>query len=327
MISRTLSRVATAISGRSVRRAVRRWVLGRPGDDGSRPSRKAGRYVWSIGIYAGDAWTSLAPLPGATNPVLTGGSVSDVPARYVADPFMLRVDRVWHMFFEVMNHRTGRGAVGLAASADGRKWTYERIVLAEPFHLSYPYVFEHRGDYYMIPECSTSRSVRLYRARPFPWRWSLAATLLEGPCLLDASVVRYGGKWWLFVETNPELSYDTLRLFYADALTGPWREHPESPIVRGDPRIARPAGRIVVAGDRVVRYAQDCSRAYGTAVHALEVLELTPRSYRERPACPDPILQGSGAGWNESGMHHVDPHALSDGRWVACVDGWYRSEA
>ncbi|HET9363828.1 MAG TPA: hypothetical protein VFP71_02460, partial [Candidatus Angelobacter sp.] len=55
-------------------------------------------WVWSIGIYAGKSPLQLSP--AARNPVISAGDVSDVSARFVADPFMLRVDGLWHMFFE-----------------------------------------------------------------------------------------------------------------------------------------------------------------------------------------------------------------------------------
>jgi len=40
----------------------------------------------------------------------------------------------------------------------------------------------------------------------------------------------------------------------------------------------------------------------------------------------EPVLKANGSGWNASGMHHIDPQALGDGRWLACVDGWCRVE-
>ena len=46
----------------------------------------------------------------------------------------------------------------------GRRTLSVSIVLAEPFHLSYPYVFEWQGSHYMIPESGAAKSVRLYRA-------------------------------------------------------------------------------------------------------------------------------------------------------------------
>jgi hypothetical protein len=150
-------------------------------------------------------------------------------------------------------------------------------------------------------------------------------TLLSGRPFLDSSIVRYGGKWWIFTETNPDRKDDTLRLYYADELMGPWTEHPASPVIQGNPRAARPAGRFIVRNDCVVRYAQDCYPRYGTRVQAFEVSELTTTTYRERAIVDHPILTGSGHGWNQSGMHHIDPHPLQEGRWMAYTDGWFKA--
>src|SRR5260370_29246114 len=79
--------------------------------------------VWAIGIYKGESPFSLAAPEYVDNPVLTYAQVTDVPASYVADPFMLRVDGTWHMFFEVLNWRTKMGEVGLAGSEVGARWT------------------------------------------------------------------------------------------------------------------------------------------------------------------------------------------------------------
>jgi hypothetical protein len=254
--------------------------------------------------------------------VLTREHVSDVRALFVADPFMVRGSGRWHMFVEVLNAATGKGQIGLAMSGDATAWHYEGIVLSEPFHLSYPYVFEWMGEHYMIPETYQANGVRLYRARRFPREWALVATLVEGDSLVDSSVVHVDDHWWMFVQSSPLPNHDTLRLYGAPALTGPWREHPASPIVTSDPTAARPAGRIVMHDGRLVRFAQDCRERYGLAVRAFEVTTLAPDAYGERPVGPDRILAGSGTGWNAGGMHHVDAHFLGPERWLACVDGW-----
>jgi hypothetical protein len=277
--------------------------------------------VWSIGIYRGESPFTLAPAADVANPVLTAAEVTDVAATYVADPFMLKVQETWCLFFEVMNWRANKGEIGLATSIDGRAWTYRQIVLAEPFHLSYPYVFAWDGAYYMVPESFQAGAVRLYRARRFPEEWALVGTLLEGPYLVDASLLHHAAHWWLFTETNPD-KHDTLRLYYARDLEGPWIEHPKSPLVQGNPHTARPAGRVLSVKDRLVRFAQRCEPFYGMDVRAFEITELTLRDYQERAIEPNPVLAGSGTGWNADGMHHVDPHRLADGSWLACVDGW-----
>lgn len=276
---------------------------------------------FSIALYEGSSPTALAPRGGQAVPVLTRRSVHDVRAEYVADPFMLRADGAWHLLFEVLNADTGRGEIGLAVSPDARSWSYRGIVLTEPFHLSYPYLFEEQGERYLMPESHQAGSVRLYRADPFPLRWTLHATLLRGLPFADPSIVRHDGAWYLFTETAPDGACTTLRLYRAEELTGPWAEHPASPIVADDPGRARPAGRITATDDGLIRYAQDCRTRYGGAVRAFRILELSPTAYRERELSGSPVLTASGAGWNGLGMHHVDPHRLEDGRWLACVDG------
>jgi hypothetical protein len=260
------------------------------------------------------------------NPVLARHDVSDVNADFVADPFMLWVNNRWNMFFEVINRDTKKGEIGLATSRDGFEWNYERIVLAEPFHLSYPYVFEAEGEYYMVPESHRAGAIRLYRADEFPVRWKFVCNLLTGPYSADSSIFRYGDRWWLFTETSAEMKSDTLALCYSDDLRGPWHEHAMSPVIVGNGHIARPAGRVLVHENRIFRYAQDCDPTYGTHVRAFEITDLLPHTYKEKQLFDRPILGPSGHGWNACGMHHVDPHLMNDGRWIACVDGWNEVE-
>ncbi len=70
--------------------------------------------------------------------MLTFRDVTDAPAWFVADPFMIRRNDQWAMYFEVFRADTRRGEIGLATSRDGRTWAYREIVLREPFHLSFP---------------------------------------------------------------------------------------------------------------------------------------------------------------------------------------------
>lgn len=261
----------------------------------------------------------LGEVPNVANPVLTRESVTDVPARFVADPFMIKVDETWHMFFEVMNQRSEKGEIGLATSTDGLTWNYKQIVLTEDFHLSYPSVFEWQTDFYMIPETVKPGMVGLYKAQTFPTRWSLVGSMLRVPGA-DPSVFRYADRWWMFTCSTP-FAHDALRLYFADDLIGPWTEHPASPIVESDKRIARPAGRVMVANGSVTRFAQDCLIRYGNSVRAFEIVELTTTNYVEREYSNSPILKASGRGWNALGMHHIDAHQLSNGEWMACVDG------
>ena len=275
---------------------------------------------WSIGIYEGSSPFKFFPAKGVKNPVLTGKDVTDVPAEFVADPFLVREGEGWYLFFEVMNRKTQQGDIGLATSPDELHWTYQKIVLDEPFHLSYPYVFKGGEDYYLVPESAAANGVRLYRAQRFPDRWVFVKTLIEGKDYSDPAVIRFGEHWWLFL--TPQWDQDSLHLFYAKNLTGPWLEHPASPVVRRDGHHARPGGRFIIHEGRVIRYAQDVIPVYGHQVHAFEILELTPTTYREQPSKENPVVKSGGAGWNVTRMHHVSPHPIGRGRWIAAVDGY-----
>ena len=212
------------------------------------------RQEFAIGIYTGPTLTRLASPAGVANPVLTRLDVTDVPAGCVADPFLCRADGRWYMFLEVVEAIDGKGVIAVATSDDGFRWTYDRVVLREPFHLSYPYVFEWRGEFYMIPESRQSRSVRMYRAVSFPHRWELARTLLDDVPFVDSSFFRFEQKWWMFAAAIlPDRS--ALMLHYADDLDGPWHAHPANPIVT-DAGFPATGGPCVVADGSLVRFAQ-----------------------------------------------------------------------
>jgi hypothetical protein len=242
-------------------------------------------------------------------------------AAFVADPFVIRRDGQWWMFFEVLNDVSRRGEIGCARSPDGETWSYVGRALREPFHLSYPHVFESDGDVYMIPESHEARAVRLYRAVEFPCRWVLDAVLVEG-IYCDSTVFQAYGMWWMFAMPNETLRNDELHLLYAERLRGPWRLHPQNPVVRANATTARPAGRCLVSEGRIIRFAQSCVPLYGSNVSAFEVTALSEAEYAERVLQPSPLLAGSGVSWNADGMHHIDIVEAGPDRWLACVDGW-----
>jgi hypothetical protein len=221
------------------------------------------------------------------------------------------------MFFEAWNARTDHGDIALAVSQDGFKWKYERVVLDEPYTLSFPHVFFWNGDFYMVPEARASQSIRIYRANPFPLRWTFVQTLVEGEAFRDSVVFEYEETWWLYTLAGEGKG---LKLYFADSPLDPWTEHPKSPIIRQNPDLVRPGGNVIVRGDRIIRYAQDSFPYYGNQLWAIEVTLLTREHYQEHRIGDTPILKGFD-NWNTRGMHHISPIQLPDGRWLAAVDG------
>jgi hypothetical protein len=199
-----------------------------------------------------------------------------------ADPFLVEHEGHHHLFCEDVAPG-GRGVIShTELRADGSPAERPECVLAQPYHLSYPFVFAHDGETFMIPETSAVKRVELYRATDFPHSWTREAILLDDIDAADATLVQHGGRLWLFVAVAAAdaSSLDELHLFSAGELRGPWRAHPGNPIV-SDARRARPAGAIQTWGSRLVRPGQDGSRRYGGAIAFCEIDVLNESEYAE----------------------------------------------
>lgn len=269
--------------------------------------------VQQVGDPLQHRWTDECRL------VLTPGELNRRRVTFVADPFALHVDNTWFLFFEQMRRGTSRAEIAMATSSDSQSWDYRGVVLSEPFHLSYPYVFESDGAFYLVPEATDSGTVRIYRSRDLAdGRWDLVGALLEGATFKDSTIVMHDGLYYLFTETSRGTN-DELRLFWAEKLLGSWREHPASPVVTNNADAARPGGRPIHLDGRLVRFAQRCSRRYGEGLAAYAITQLTPATYTEEPLM-DWVLAGSGNGWNAAAMHHLDAHRDNNG-WVVFADG------
>ncbi len=271
---------------------------------------------WSIGIYSGGSPLTLSSK--IKNPVLTKEDVTDVSALFVADPFMIKVNNTWYMFFEVKNGYDYQTDIAYAISPDGFNWEYKEIVLNEQFSQSYPYVFEWEGEHYMMAESHMTNSIRIYRAWDFPRQWILEDILITGKDFVDPSIFRHDDKWWIFASTPKNKD---LYLFYSDNLTSGWEEHPLSPVIKGDKNIARPGGRVIEYNGDIYRFAQDDEPYYGNQVRAFKITEITVDDYSEEEVSESPVLRKGEFAWTNKGMHHLDAHRTEEG-WIAAVDGY-----
>jgi hypothetical protein len=279
---------------------------------------------WSISIYEGQHFDRLKPTSAVQNPVLSRRDVSDAIAVFVADPFMIRTQDNWLMFFEIFNQKQNKGELAFARSKDGYQWNYQQKILSEDFHLSYPYVFADESSWYMIPESCEANSVRLYQAKTFPDTWEFVKEILVGERFVDASIIKFNSIWWLFVGVEPKNgnTCNELRLYSADHLLDNWIEHPMSPIIDDNQAISRPAGRMRQIDDQLIRFTQDCSISYGYNVQAIQIEVLTKTEYREvkTPTDPNYLFELGTMSCNQLGMHHIDFIMSADHQCIACVD-------
>jgi len=203
------------------------------------------------------------------------------PGHFYADPFLLeRQGQLW-IFFEDYGYAENRGRIACAPVQSDLSIGPVTALLDLPYHVSYPFVFPHAGEVYLIPESACNESVDLYRATAFPFSWKLEKTLFR-ECAVDTTALLHDGRWYFFTALcEPPHNAAFAALFSAGELTGDWVLHPSSP-VSTDVRNARSAGRIQKLGGRLFRPVQDCGERYGRRIHVEEILELTPSTYRQR---------------------------------------------
>ncbi|MCF8413308.1 MAG: hypothetical protein K9G44_07840 [Melioribacteraceae bacterium] len=273
---------------------------------------------WSIGLFEGESPLAVFDQKSNSNPIITGEIVKDRDSSEVADPFLIVENNKYYLFFEVYSKSIKQADIGLAISKDLENWEYQKIILDEDFHLSYPNVFKYQNEWYMIPESSNDFSVRLYKAINFPFEWKFEKRLLSGYRFGDPTIFQYENKWWMFVATTGN---DALNLYYSNELEGPWTAHAMNPLIKNDPDNSRPAGKIFTYENKIYRFAQDDFPEYGNQVWAFEITQLSAEIYSEKIFSENPIIKKSGKGWNALGMHHFDPHFVN-GKWIAFVDGF-----
>jgi hypothetical protein len=253
--------------------------------------------LWHTGTLAQTSW-NVIPDPGF---------------RFYADPFPLEHGGQSYVFLEDLDHRSNKAVISVVRfDAHGPVGPAEPV-LEEPWHLSYPFVFAHDGQVWMIPESSANRSIALYRAESFPYRWVKEATLVADIEASDATLVQHNGLFWMFAATRDGGGSwsDTLSLFSAPALHGPWQPHPGNPVLV-DQASARPAGAIITRHGKLWRPVQDCAAGYGTGIGLAEITRLDREGFAQTVHA---VLRADPA-WPGRRLH-----TLNRAGRLECIDG------
>jgi hypothetical protein len=235
---------------------------------------------WTIGIRRLDRTESTIDLPAPDRLRLLASD----HGHFVADPMLLTYEETTYLFFEEMDHSSGLGSLGCVTVGDDGSLSEPVTVMKRPTHLSYPFVFVHQGEVFMIPETSADRRIELWRAVELPDRWELSAVLIDGVDAVDATVKFDEDQqlWWMFVSVAEPggSTFDTLSIYFSQELASGWTAHPLNP-VKLDPTSSRPAGPIREEDGHWLRPAQDCSRGYGGALAWCRITDLSPHTFHE----------------------------------------------
>ncbi len=208
------------------------------------------------------------------------------PAGYFwADPLIVEKDGKHYVFLEEYVYAKGRGHISVMEIDDNGRLSAAVPILECPYHLSYPFVFEKDGKYYMIPESSDNHTIDLYECTEFPYKWAFKKNLLSGIRAVDSTVLFHDSNWWLFTNIKEHEGgsfLDELFLFHTpDIINTELKSHPRNPVV-SDVRSARPAGPVFMLDAKLYRPSQVCAPYYGWGVSVNKITKLTEHEYEER---------------------------------------------
>jgi hypothetical protein len=180
-------------------------------------------------------------------------------------------------------------------------------------HHSYPYIVEHEGEKYCLPESCSTGKITLYRYHSQPALFVEEKILLDQVNAVDPTMVFFNDRWWLFF-TDRQFSNTHLFIYHSREITGEYSPHLNNP-VKIDICSARPAGTPFIHKGVLYRPAQDCSRTYGGRVIINEVLNIAPDRFEEiRVNAIEPV---SGSRYKK-GIHTLS--AVGD---ITLIDGKY----
>lgn len=252
------------------------------------------RFKWSVAAKLGDWRTSSSTEPAVLrNPA----------GCFSADPFVLTRNSERFCFLEEYSYANRKATIACYRIADGM---FERVGVAveEPFHLSFPFVFEAGGEWFMCPESSTNRDIRLYRCTRFPLEWRLESVAVANISAVDTVIFSRSDRWWMITCVNPLGTGDQfseLTIFSTDSLlAGKWTPHRFNPI-RIDEVTARNGGFFSEGGKHFRVNQVQGFGVYGESIVVNEVTGIDDDMFEELPLVTPSPISGDGV----IGVHHL----------------------
>ena len=230
--------------------------------------------VWNVGVVE-TGIENIFKRPGSMKIRWVKHKYRD---RFFADPFLLGQDR--HYYYILVEEYIFCEEKGRITCLTVDKKTMDlvnrEIILNEERHLSYPFVFGN----YIIPEGHQSGATYAYKR--VNGNEVYQKIKLVDDALVDPTLLRYGGKYWLFATTKkiPADAVTKLSIFHSNRFGG-FIPHELNP-VKTDIKTARPAGRFFTCQGKLYRPAMDSEKIYGHLIRIMEVKKLSEEEYEEQ---------------------------------------------
>lgn len=190
--------------------------------------------------------------------------------RFFADPFLLDSDdNNYYVLCEEYIFSRMKGTITLlTVDRHGYSLKDRRVIIEEPWHLSFPFCYRSGSEIYVIPESANSGKAFRYRIDRKTFAILDRTELIDEPLLDAVQYTDSNGIKWLYATKSRQC--DDL-FAYRQTADGLFSPVSKEPVIQANKRIARSAGAFFKTGGALYRPVQDCEERYGKYVHILQM--------------------------------------------------------
>ncbi len=198
-----------------------------------------------------------------------------------ADPFVSVDQKNGDAVILTEQFTTGRfnGKIAAITYSKNQGFSTPQTVISNGSHLSYPLIYNDNGRYYIIAENAYNTGVVAHEYNPENKQVVNKIKITSLP-LVDATVLKKEGKYWLFATMLGKGVFNELHIFFADELLGPYHAHKLNP-VKNDFNGARPAGNFIEVDGAIYRPSQNCADYYGKSITIQKISKLSTTEFAE----------------------------------------------
>ncbi len=262
-------------------------------------------------------------------PVHTPSDITDVPFAHMSDPFLVHEhEKTWFLFTKVVSEHYQKSAIAVSVSHDDLiSFTYQQVVLSEPWEVGWPHVIKHGSRHFMITSAiailNGPPNLWLYESSEsdWPFMWEKKYLLLDGLTMSVGQAIRPtlfflpSDQTWYLMVFDDGIGFE--RLFFSYRINSGYLEHPES-----QKYAWRRAGRVFMDHDNspwVFVHARGANAADCTVV-GLEIKKLSRTEFEYSPT-PQKVYTYTGNSIKCSkGFNSFGAHRIGEKEWVLVVD-------
>ena len=200
--------------------------------------------------------------------------------KFYADPFLVNSkENNIKILFEEYKFNEEYGKISLLTLNNNFKKINSKTLLDTQVHLSYPFVFVDNDKIYIFPESAQNGKLSCYEYDEINERINFIKDIFHIP-LLDATILKYNNKYWIFGTLGSNNSNYSLNIYYSDNLFGPYNAHEGNPVKTGLDGI-RPAGNFIQNSGNIFRPTQNCKNKYGESITINKLMLLNEKEFSE----------------------------------------------